>query len=276
MSKTFTTKWLITPINGITANHSLVSHSSNYETMSSRTVQYIVMHYTGNSSDLAKSNANYFVTGNRQASAHFFVDDTSIYQSVGIRDKAWHCGTSGTYYHSTCRNTNSIGIEMCTSGNYKISDKTKENAAQLAAFFCKKLGVTAATVDTYLLRHYDVTHKSCPAQMAGSSNAEWTAFKARVKELLGGGTTTTTTTKTATESATSYLKSAAGTYTTTCALPIRNGAGTTKTQLVKTAKGDSVQCFGYYTAVGTAKWYYVQYKSGSTTYTGFCNAKYLK
>lgn len=75
----------------------------------------------------------------------------------------------------------------CTAGNYRISDKTKENAAYLCAYICNLLGITAAEVDTYVLRHYDVTGKNCPAQMAGSGNAEWAAFKARVKEILNGG-----------------------------------------------------------------------------------------
>ena len=38
-------------------------------------VKYIVIHYTGNSNDTAKNNADYYATGNtRLAGAHFFVD----------------------------------------------------------------------------------------------------------------------------------------------------------------------------------------------------------
>ena len=39
-------------------------------------------------------------------------------------------------------------------------------------------------VDTYIIRHYDVTGKNCPAQFAGSNNADWQAFKNRIKEGL--------------------------------------------------------------------------------------------
>ena len=175
----------ITSVNGITINRSKPCHSSNYTNINEQTIDYIVFHYTGNSKDIAANNANYFAGSNRGASAHYFVDDTSIWQSVNANDRAWHCGTNGTYYHSACRNYNSIGIEMCcTAGNYKISNKTKENAAQLGAALCKYFGIT--DVEKYVLRHYDVTHKTCPAQMAGSNNAEWNAFKNRIKELLGG------------------------------------------------------------------------------------------
>ena len=177
----------IASVNNITINRSKPCSSSNYTNVNSRKIEYIVMHYTGNTKDLACNNANYFMGANRQASAHYFVDNDSIWQSVDVNDMAWHCGTSGTYYHSTCRNANSIGIEMCcTAGNYKVSASTKENAAHLAAALCKYLEIT--DVDKYIVRHYDVTHKNCPAQMAGSNNAEWSAFKSRVKELIGSKT----------------------------------------------------------------------------------------
>ena len=48
------------------------------------------------------------------------------------------------------------------------------------------IGVSADRVDQYVVRHYDVTHKSCPAQMAGTNNAEWNSFKDMVKNILGG------------------------------------------------------------------------------------------
>ena len=181
----------INSVNGITINRTKLCNPSNYTNLDSRNIEYLVYHYTGNTKDTAKANANYFMGTNRQASAHYFVDDTSIWQSVDVNDQAWHCGTSGTYYHDVCRNKNSIGIEMCcTAGNYKIGEKAVENAAQLGAALCKYLGIS--DVDKYVVRHYDVTHKNCPAQMAGSNNAEWAAFKARIKTILNPNATNNT------------------------------------------------------------------------------------
>lgn len=152
----------------------------------SRAVKYIVLHYTGNQKDTAKSNARYFQTGGRGASAHYFVDDSSIYQSVALKNKAWHCGTKGEYYHA-CRNADSIGIEMCCSGGYQVSKKTQGNAAYLTAELCKLIGITAAEVDKYVIRHYDVTHKKCPAQWVADSK-EYNEFKEMVKYILKHGT----------------------------------------------------------------------------------------
>lgn len=178
-------------INKIAVNTSLKCSPSNYNHFASRNVKYIVMHYTGNEKDIAKSNATYFKNGSRGASAHFFVDDSNIYQSVELRDTAWHCGCKQGY-KTACRNSNSIGIEMCCSaGNYKISAKTKKNAAYLCAEICKLVGIQYNQVDKYVLRHYDVvkSNKRCPAQFVDSSK-EWKEFKTWVSNILRYGSIT--------------------------------------------------------------------------------------
>lgn len=184
MAKTISKGYLSATVNGIKIDSSIKCNVGNYLNKASRYIKYIVCHYTGNKQDNAKNNATYFKNNDVNVSAHFFVDDISYKQSVELRDVAWHCGTDGTYYHDECRNSNSIGIEMCcTAGNYKISDKTLENSAYLVAYLCKMIGVTSSMVDTYVLRHHDVTHKKCPAQMV-DDKAEWVAFKERVKIIL--------------------------------------------------------------------------------------------
>lgn len=175
----------ITKVNGITVDKTLMQ-SVNCNVMNYREVDYIVVHYTGNSKDTALSNARYFVS-KRTSSAHFFVDETSIYQSVEMKNKAWHCGTStNVYYHPGCRNANSIGIEMCCSGSFTVSEKTKENTAQLIAELCKMLGIGSDKVKDKVVRHWDVTHKQCPMQMAGYYNDEWTKFQNRIRQILDG------------------------------------------------------------------------------------------
>ena len=173
-------------IHGIKVNTSVKCSSTNYQTTSNRQAEYIVIHYTGNSKDVAVNNAKYFQGANRKASAHFFVDDTSIYQSVDLKDSAWHCGASN-YRHAKCRNLNSIGIEMCcTDGNYMVSSKTQENTAYLCARLCKILGISASQVDTYVLTHNAVTGKTCPRQYVNNPS-EFTAFKKMVKDILNNG-----------------------------------------------------------------------------------------
>ena len=188
MSKTISSSTPLAEAGGVKINTSILStHNCNIK--SSRVVDYIVLHYTGNKGpDTAKANVSYFKTTNIQASAHFTVDDNSIFQCVALKDVAWHVGAK-TYYNE-CRNASSIGIEMCcTAGNYKVGAATIENAARLTATLCRLIGVNASVVNKYVVRHWDVTRKECPAQMVGVNNTEWTAFLNRVKDILEGDDT---------------------------------------------------------------------------------------
>lgn len=152
----------------------------NKTVMSNKKNKYIVIHYVGAVST-AKNNATYFYSTNRGASANYFVDDTSIWQVVEDKDAAWHCGTSGTYYHKECRNNNSIGIEMCCikkNGKLDISDKTIANTIELVKSLMKKYNIPEKNV----IRHYDVTHKKCPAPFVDNVS-RWNDFKNRLKDL---------------------------------------------------------------------------------------------
>lgn len=157
-------------------------NKTNYAVCGSRDVKYLVIHYTGNTKDTAINNCKYFQGANRQASAHFFVDENTIQQSVALKDRAWHCG-SLTNSSNDCVNQNSIGIEMCTSGNYLVSKKTQTNTIELVAYLCKMLNIT--DIDKYVIRHYDVGpgKKLCPAQFVNNPT-EWTGFKQAVKEKM--------------------------------------------------------------------------------------------
>lgn len=182
-----TNGFLTTSVNGLNINVSYPCNNDNYTSLSSRDIKYIVIHYTGNKADNAINNCKYFQSKGRKSSAHFFCDDNNIYQSVALRDSAWHCGCSEGY-KTECRNNNSIGIEMCTSGNYLVSDKTQTNVAYLCAKLCEILGISISSVDDYVLRHYDVvkTNKKCPAQYVDDIK-QWAEFKNRVKNILNTG-----------------------------------------------------------------------------------------
>ena len=169
-------------VNGKKIDSSLKCNSSNYRANESRSVSYVVMHFTGNKADTAKANANYF-NKNRElnASAHFFVDEDMAYQSVALFNTAWSVGDGHGKYGIS--NANSISIEMCTSGNYKVSTATQKNAAYLAARLCKLLNIAYKDIPKYVVRHYDASRKLCPAQMCGSAakNLKWKSFLSKVK-----------------------------------------------------------------------------------------------
>lgn len=269
MAKTINTGFITDTINGIKINSSIKCNSGNYSNNASRTVVYPVIHYTGNEKDTARANANYFTGAGREASAHFFVDDTEIYQSVELRDTAWHCGTKGTYYHDSCRNANSIGIEMCcTAGNYRVSEKTKKNAAYLCAYICKMLGIPVSGVDTYVLRHYDVTHKNCPAQMVDNKK-EWEEFKDMVKAILWNGNIQVEDTRVHTQASTKKTAAAYKVKITANTLNVRKGPGT-KYGITATVKKGEVYTIVSETANGNTIW--GKLKSGA----GYISLAYTK
>ena len=87
-----------------------------------KNIKYIAIHYTANDGDRAKNNADYFANKIIKASAHYFVDDDYVYQSVPDNYVAYSVGggkysncstTGGGKYYKICTNSNSISIELC-------------------------------------------------------------------------------------------------------------------------------------------------------------------
>ena len=152
----------------------------NYSPGRTSPISYIVIHYTANSGDTAQNNLDYFARTKTGTSAHYFVDENEVCQSVKDMDVAWHCGRSdGQYKHPYCRNSNSIGIEMCNSLN-AVPEATRTRTAAFVRELMSRYGVPAQNV----LRHYDVTGKRCPAPWVDDPEA-WMDFKAllEVEEL---------------------------------------------------------------------------------------------
>ena len=173
-----------------------IANKDNYGgSRSTDSIKYIVVHYTGNDGDTDENNGNYFKNNVVGSSAHYFVDDDSITQTVPDNYVAWHCGAK-TYKHANCRNANSIGVEICDdvkNGVIYPSDKTIQNALELVEYLMKKYSVPKENV----IRHYDVTGKLCPAYWCGTKEKDdkWkSAFWNRLTASNNSPTTNTGTT----------------------------------------------------------------------------------
>lgn len=146
-------------------------------------VKYLVIHDTGNVTDSDEGNANYFCTGSRNASAHYFVDSDSVTQVVKDSDCSWHCGDGNGKYGIT--NRNSIGIELCRVNN-KVEYQTKVNAVELIRSLMNKYNVSIDRV----VRHYDASRKLCPSSMMANNWAEWYEFKNMISNNVTSATNT--------------------------------------------------------------------------------------
>lgn len=160
----------------------------NFTAMTNKKNEYIVIHYVGAVST-AKNNVDYYARERLQASAHYFVDADSIWQSVEDGNSAWHCGgglqgNNGHTYYGKCKNSNSIGIEMCCfkdmTGRWFFANETVKNTVQLVKYLMAKHNIPIENV----IRHYDVTGKICPAPYVDES--AWKEFKSMVakKEII--------------------------------------------------------------------------------------------
>jgi N-acetyl-anhydromuramyl-L-alanine amidase AmpD len=158
----------------------MLADKSNYgSARNTSQIKYIVIHYTGNQNDKAINNCKFFQSPNRNASAHYFIDDNSIYQSVDDNVVGWSvggnkypsCATSGGgLYYGKCTNNNSISVEMCNSVN-SVPQKTKDNVKELVQSLMKKYNISSDCV----IRHFDVVGKICPASLI--DNTKWNEFK---------------------------------------------------------------------------------------------------
>lgn len=156
-------------------------HTSNCYTYRNVDIKYIVIHFTSNNGDTALNNCNYFSGANRGASAHYFIGDDGIYQSVPDKWAAWAVGGTKIYKHPYCRNMNSISIEMCSrigaDGKYYIDDDVVEQTIELTKYLMNKYNVPVENV----LRHYDVWDKKCPEPFVRQPEL-WENFKKRLIE----------------------------------------------------------------------------------------------
>lgn len=141
--------------------------------------KFIVIHYVGATGD-AKNNCIYFYKTYRGASAHYFIGHKGDkWRCVKDEDVSWHCGAL-KYKHKECRNSNSIGIELCCrkdkNGKWYFEQATIDSAIELVKELMKKYNIPVENV----IRHYDVTGKRCPEPFV-RDNAAWQEFKARLQ-----------------------------------------------------------------------------------------------
>lgn len=152
----------------------------------SRDILYIVIHYTGNTTDKAVNNAKYFQQY-RGASAHYFVDKTSIYQIIDDKDVAWAVGKNygSNNLFGIVTNNNSISIEMC-SDNGIIADETFNNTVWLTKELMGKYKISPANVHT----HFEVCSKRCPGWSgwgAVGGSQKWLKFKENLQDDITKG-----------------------------------------------------------------------------------------
>ncbi|MBQ8396742.1 MAG: N-acetylmuramoyl-L-alanine amidase [Clostridia bacterium] len=128
----------------------------------------IVVHYVGNPGTTAQNNRNYFNNPDSTVSAHFVVGlDGEIIQCIPLHEKS---------SASNHRNSDTISIEVCHPNETGVfTDAAYDALVRLTAWLCVACDLDADQI----IRHYDVTGKSCPKWFVDDETA-WAAFKTDV------------------------------------------------------------------------------------------------
>ena len=144
-------------------------------------IKNIVVHGTSNKNKGANALAHkkYLDGATRLGSAHYYVDDKEIIQTIGDTMVAWAVGDNqgkGTALNGVT-NSNSISIEICEN-----SDGNFEQAYLNAVELTKNLMLEFNISEKNVCRHYDVSRKNCPASLSGNNWQKWWEFKELIKQ----------------------------------------------------------------------------------------------
>lgn len=147
-------------------------------------IKAIVIHDTGNTSkgSGALNHKKYLDGATRQGSAHYYVDDKEIIQTVGDSKTAWSVGDTWGHKNYPNRlkdlnNYNTISIEMCINndGDY---NQMYYNTVELIKNLMKQLNIKR------VVRHYDISGKSCPNHLKGNNWQRWEQLLKDIKQPM--------------------------------------------------------------------------------------------
>lgn len=136
--------------------------------IATETIENIVVHYTANPGTTAQQNRDFFEglkdSHETSVSSHFVIGlEGEIIQCIPTAERA---------YASNQRNYNTVSIECCHMDETgKFNDTTYDSLVELCAWLCCKFNLSAEDV----IRHYDVTGKSCPKYFV-DNQGEWESF----------------------------------------------------------------------------------------------------
>lgn len=162
-------------------------------------IKYIVVHYTGDvwAQGWAKRTAKAMQSWRRSVSTHYLVGDDGIYQVLDEKYCAWHCGGYSRANKCDACNGNSVGVDLVEHKRSAESNSVKdrdwyfdEKVLNDGAHLIAEIAVRNGIPDERIIRHFDVTGKSCPRPFVGTDKNEitgeshesaWDKFKERIR-----------------------------------------------------------------------------------------------
>lgn len=157
-------------------------------------VRKLIVHWTANPGATAANHFSYFdksiIAAKRYASAHIFVDKTEAICIIPLNEVAYAANdntqmVNGKPYRGVSEiapNANylTISVELCVEKDGSFHADTIARAVDVFAELCKTYKLDP---NCDIVRHYDVTHKNCPAPWVANGNA-FVAFKQHISDKL--------------------------------------------------------------------------------------------
>lgn len=147
-------------------------------------IKFIVIHDTANASTGAGAMNHYRYLNHavRYGSAHYYVDDKEIVQTIGDSYTAWAVGDTWALKWRTRKdvnNANSISIELCVN-----RDSNYEQALKNLIELTKNLMIRFNIDSDHVVRHFDASGKTCPRSMSANNWAKWREFKTEITKPI--------------------------------------------------------------------------------------------
>lgn len=141
-------------------------------------IKFIVIHDTANAGKGADAMAHYRYLQHaaRSSSAHYYVDDKDIVQTIDDSVVAWAVGDKWARKNRTrddVTNYNSVSVELCINEGINKA-KAYQNLLWLTRYLMQKY-------HPEVVRHFDATGKPCPKSWQANNWSQWWQFK---KELI--------------------------------------------------------------------------------------------
>ena len=138
--------------------------------------QGFVIHSTATPGATAQNEHDYFNSGDRQASSHYFVDATSIIRCIPESERAWHAGATA--------NSKFLSVEMCEVSPF---DQVWSKTVWLVADACVRYGwSTGPNVYSHrgISAMYGETDHTDPIQFLANNGKTWDQLLSAIDEEI--------------------------------------------------------------------------------------------
>ena len=156
----------------------IIDHVNNHKrTRRNMDWEYITIHNTGNPRSTAKNERGWLtnISNTNSTGYHIVIDEKDAIEVAPLNEIMYHAGDG----RNGEGNTQSIGIEICESGNY---EQTLKNAVHLVARLLKEKGYGVDKVK----QHFNWSKKNCPRLLRQGYIWNWDRFIIEIQEELDG------------------------------------------------------------------------------------------